>query len=365
MVSAVLKTTFWTLAAVVGCYCVSLAACSNTWLQRHSLYAHKIAFWWENPNSPESFGFAKGQVTPFEIPTPDGETLYAWHILPAGLYARNEAALANCSSGVAKDVTATKAFELLTVDEESRLVVFFHGNAGTVVQGWRPAAYRTISAGSPEKIHILAIDYRGFGLSSGSPSEEGVIIDGIAAVNWALKAAKIPSHRIVIMGHSLGTAVSAAVAEHFASSMPDQPFAGLVLVAGFSDLPTLLLTYNIGGIIPVLSPLQYYPYLQKLATAQIVDTWHSAERLASYVRASSQAWVYLIHSENDYDIHWKHSDALFYSSANATSVKGLSTLQVDQMKITVEHGDAGYVNEWNQDGQKVICEEILRHGGML
>src|SRR5687768_13624940 len=87
-------------------------------------------------------------------------------------------------------------------------------NAGHVAQAVRPDAYHTLTDTSD--YHLLAIDYRGFGKSTGTPTENGLVHDGIAAVSWAMDVAGIPSDRIVIMGQSLGTAVTAGVAEHFA-----------------------------------------------------------------------------------------------------------------------------------------------------
>lgn len=48
--------------------------------------------------------------------------------------------------------------------------------------------------------HILTIDYRGFGHSTGSPTEAGLILDGVTLVDWVMKVAGIPPERIVILG---------------------------------------------------------------------------------------------------------------------------------------------------------------------
>ena len=109
-----------------------------------------------------------------------------------------------------------------------------------------------MSDGSSSNIHILTVDYRGYGLSTGIPSERGVIVDAIATVDWAIKIARIPTNRIVILGHSLGTAISAAVVEHYVKR--EIEFAGVVLVAPFSSMQDLLNTYSIGGLVPLLSP---------------------------------------------------------------------------------------------------------------
>ncbi|KAL8932958.1 MAG: hypothetical protein Q9216_006592, partial [Gyalolechia sp. 2 TL-2023] len=257
--------------------------------------------------------------------------------------------------------TNNVAFDLLTKDPASRLVVYFHGNAGTVTQGWRPDTYRALSSGGADKIHVLAIDYRGFGHSTGSPNEEGLILDGISAVRWAMDTAKIPPDRIALVGASLGTAVATAVAEHFAIASHVN-FAGVVLVAPFSDIPALLLTYSIGGFIPILSPLKPYPKLQKLFLRFVRDTWDTSSRLANLVRRSEMVKLYLIHSKNDFEIFWKHTEALFYTSTNATSPSGLSRKQIDGVKFHQDLQEGGLLESWNAGGTKKISKQIVRYG---
>lgn len=63
-------------------------------------------------------------MTPFSIPTADGETLYAWHILPLPLYLQNEAALEAQAPGFCESFTQTESFRLLKEDPESRLVLY-------------------------------------------------------------------------------------------------------------------------------------------------------------------------------------------------------------------------------------------------
>ena len=72
---------------------------------------------------PQQWGFAKNQVTPFSLQTQDGESLYAWHILPLPVYLKNEEALARQSEGFVKNFTNTENFKLLGEDPNSRLVI--------------------------------------------------------------------------------------------------------------------------------------------------------------------------------------------------------------------------------------------------
>lgn len=243
-----------------------------------------------------------------------------------------------------------------------------HGNAGSVAQGWRTDSYRTYSSGASDKIHVLAFDYRGFGYSTGSPTETGLITDGVTLVNWALDVARIPPDRIILLGQSLGTAVLTAVAEYFALKRR-LDFAGIVLVAGFSDIPTLTMSYSVGGIIPILSPLRPYPSLQSFFAKCIQDTWETSERLASLVRNCRNIDLTLIHSMDDSHIPWAHSQTLFYSAANATSKQGMTLKQMDSVMTRQDLGEAGWVNTWTAAGQndgdtKRIRQEIVRYGGI-
>ena len=246
------------------------------------------------------------------------------------------------------------------------LIHLVHGNAGSVAQGWRTDTYRALASSAADKIHVLTVDYRGFGWSTGKPTERGLIIDGITLVNWALEVANIPPERIVLLGQSLGTAVTTAVAEVFVVEFGVE-FAGMVLVAAFSDLPTLMHTYSIGGLIPILAPLRPYPQLQRFFGRHIKDTWQTSTRLASMVRNSKEINLILIHAKNDFNIPWKHSDVLFHTAANATSENGLSTKQIDGVKHHAELGAAGWRNSWTagtrQGGMKKIRQEVLMHGG--
>ena len=233
-------------------------------------------------------------------------------------------------------------------------------------QGWRTDTYRALASGATDKIHVVTIDYRGFGRSTGNPTEAGLILDGIALVRWALEVARIPPNRIVLIGQSLGTAVTAAVAEHYTIESRIE-FAGVVLVATFTDIPSLMLTYSIGGVIPILSPLRPYPFLQKFFSQHISDTWRTQSRVSRLIRQSRNVNLVLIHARNDFDIPWKHTETMFHTAANATSEEGLTIQQIDAVKQHTDLGRAGWRDVWktrdSKGGRKNIRQEIVRDGG--
>jgi abhydrolase domain-containing protein 12 len=180
------------------------------------------------------------------------------------------------------DIEDKLAFKLLKKDPEARLLIYFHGNSATIAQQRRTEEYRSYASGASGKIFVLAFDYRGFGRSSGTPSETGLLSDAEAVVGWALNTAKISPDRIVLLGHSLGTAVVAGIAHQYTKI--DIEFAGLVLCAAFTNAGGAFASYSIGGVVPVLAPIKLSSSLQAWFSRKMRDTWHSDDRLAEIAR---------------------------------------------------------------------------------
>ncbi|SDR60592.1 hypothetical protein SAMN05519103_06915 [Rhizobiales bacterium GAS113] len=85
---------------------------------------------------------------------------------------------------------------------------------------------------------LLALGYRGYSGSTGSPSEGGLMLDAEAAYRFA--ASIVPSDRIVLFGYSLGTgvAVKLATRHHIAALILFAPFTSAVAVAA-ANLPLI------------------------------------------------------------------------------------------------------------------------------
>ena len=185
-------------------------------------------------------------------------------------------------------------------------------------------------------------------------------------VRWALEVAHIPPERILLLGQSLGTAVVTAVAERFVVDEAVE-FKGIVLIAAFSDIPTLLSTYAVAGIIPIFSPLRPYPFLQRFFANHVQETWYTSKRLGNLVRRSRQIDLHLIHSKNDFDIPWTHSSALFNAAASGTSDEVLTSQKIDEIKFYEDLGGSGHRSTWrsvHEDGStKSIKLDIVHYGG--
>jgi uncharacterized protein len=106
------------------------------------------------------------------LDTADGEKIVAWHLPPRG---------------------------------DRPVVLYFHGNAGSL--RYRVERFLAFAA---DGLGMVAPTYRGYGGSTGSPTETGLIADAAAAYAFAVE--RYPAERIVLWGESLGSGVAVALA---------------------------------------------------------------------------------------------------------------------------------------------------------
>ena len=109
-------------------------------------------------------------------------------------------------------------------------LVFFHGRGGNVSHFENFAlAYAPLGYG------ILMLDYRGFGLSQGTPSQKHLQEDALSTVRYALDTLQIPPQNVVLYGHSLGNACALFAAQHF----KNLPLKALILQSPFLSTPDM------------------------------------------------------------------------------------------------------------------------------
>lgn len=106
----------------------------------------------------------------------------------------------------------------------SRALLFLHGNAGN-------ASHRLPNAAllADLGVDVLLLDYRGYGLSEGRPSERGVYADARAGLAHLAEARGFAPERIVVFGRSLGGAVAVEAAQ-------GRALAGLILESTFTSV---------------------------------------------------------------------------------------------------------------------------------
>lgn len=102
------------------------------------------------------------------------------------------------------------------------LALYLGGNAEEV-------SHMAAEAGRFPGWALLAVNYRGYGGSSGSPSEGALCADALAVYDWALTRGDVDAARIVAIGRSLGSGVAVYLASQ-------RPLAGVVLVTPYDSL---------------------------------------------------------------------------------------------------------------------------------
>lgn len=137
--------------------------------------------------TPEQFGASFHALT---ITTSDGEQLRAWHLPRPDAVAQ---------------------------------VVYFHGNGGNL-SVWSDVLVGIVRRG----YEVIAVDYRGFGLSTGAPSEQGLYRDVDATIAFVDDRLQRPGLPLIYWGRSIGAAMAAYAASRRA---PD----GVILEAGFPN----------------------------------------------------------------------------------------------------------------------------------
>lgn len=155
--------------------------------QRRLLYLpdrHMVA-------TPESRGY---RYEPLQITTQDHVTLHGWYV-PARA--------------------------------PRHTVLFFHGNSGNISH-----CYETLEIMQRLECDCYLVDYRGYGLSEGQPSEQGTYRDAEAIWRYLVEEREIAPEKLVIFGRSLGGAVAIWLAAR------TQPRA-LIVESSFSSLPDL------------------------------------------------------------------------------------------------------------------------------
>ncbi len=170
----------WILTIGVGGYALVVGV---LYVTQRSLLFHPTA----TRIAPAEAGLPEAQEV--VLATSDGEKLIAWHVPPRG---------------------------------DKPVVIYFHGNADIVA--WRAQRHRaTIANGTG----LIALNFRGYGGSTGAPTEEGLHHDGAAA--YAFAAEHYAPQRIVLWGQSLGTGVAVRLAA-------EKPLGRLILESPYSSL---------------------------------------------------------------------------------------------------------------------------------
>jgi fermentation-respiration switch protein FrsA (DUF1100 family) len=105
----------------------------------------------------------------------------------------------------------------------AKVVAYFHGNGEDLADSI-PMVSMLRSLG----VGVLAVEYPGYGVAGGSPSEQGAYAAGEAALQWLRSERGVDRDRVVLLGQSLGSGVAVEMAKRGLG-------ARLVLISPFTS----------------------------------------------------------------------------------------------------------------------------------
>ena len=230
------------------------------------VFQRSLMYFPDNKRTPPALA-GLPQAEEVVLVSSDGEKLIAWHVPPrAG----------------------------------KKLVIYFQGNAGGL--DLRAERFGRLTA---DGTGLLALCYRGYGGSTGSPSEAGLIRDAFAAYDFAI--ARHPAAGIVLWGESLGTGVAVALAA-------ERDVGGVILDAPFSSIA------DVGAAAYPFAPVRWL----------IKDSFHSDRRIARL-----RAPLLIRHGEGDAVVPIRFGERLF---ALANEPKRFERFAGEGHVITDERG---------------------------
>ncbi|KAJ6620741.1 Alpha/Beta hydrolase protein [Mycena sp. CBHHK59/15] len=359
-----LPTARVALAALGGLYGTAVVLLAIPYIQTQTLFLHSLKIPWGSAyDMPEKYGLAPNKTINLRIQTVDNESLGAWFVLSDPFYH-------------SLPTIPSQPAELIPAALKGRpTILFFHGNAATRAFSARIQHYTSFS--SRLSANVLAIDYRGYGDSTGSPNETGLARDARAAWNWLIEHG-CAAHDILIVGHSLGTGVSALLG----AELSDEGISprGIVLLSPFSSISKVLETYSIFGVLPLMKPLAMIPWAADLVKRAIIHKFDT-QTLVPRIKGP----VLIAHAENDWDIPYSHSEALFTTflepllpAAPSLPTNAISLSQAEwsaftqQLAVRKEKRDGivttvalhhfGTVQEFTESGRKVVFVLTLAGG---
>ncbi|PVU97695.1 hypothetical protein BB561_000384 [Smittium simulii] len=146
----------------------------------------------------------------------------------------------------------------------SQTIVFLHANAGNM--GHRLPVVKLLY--DALNCNIFMLSYRGYGLSEGSPSEQGIQKDVDAALVFLAENENTRGNRLYFYGQSIGGAVAIDTCYRYAKAKtlpPSLTIAGLIVENTFTSLPDM-----VADLFPILS----------FASLLLLDRWDSKSKIS-------------------------------------------------------------------------------------
>ncbi|GFW80925.1 lysophosphatidylserine lipase ABHD12 [Trichonephila clavipes] len=190
-----------------------------TWLYYQDFAKFPLNHRYNTLSHPEYYGL--NCTRHFFVETSPGVLLGVWHIPPA----------TTCHQ-----MTSLSSLSL----DDQPVILYLHGSAESRSAPYRRGMYNVLTR-KPIQAHVITFDYRGFGDSTYiSPTAKTLEEDATAMFQRVKKF--VPTSRIIIWGHSMGTGIAIRLSQALAKDVANNPFA-VILEAPFTSIADATRTF--------------------------------------------------------------------------------------------------------------------------
>ena len=245
------------------------------------IYVHYVRIpFFANLTNPAELGLRNTRN--FDLIQYDGCPVSTWHVLP-DTYQDN--------------ITHSRDY-ISALSDGATIILYLHGNTGTRGTSHRVRQYKSFTK---RGYHVITFDYRGFGDSTCTPSERGLMED--ALLEWGWIHTHAPRSRVFIWGHSLGSAVATHLSQELWEKRSVHP-KGVILDAPFTSMIEAATNHPFGA--------PYWPVLP-LFRSFVIESF--SERFDSESRLKYIPFPLLVaHGHNDIIIPF-HNGRRMYETA--------------------------------------------------
>lgn len=196
---------------------------------------------------------------------------------------------------------------LIPHDDPRATLLFFHGNAGNISH-----RMSKISLFHRLGLNVFIVNYRGYGKSSGQPTEQGLYKDAVAAFDYLLGRSDIDPHGIIVYGESLGGVIAIDLATK-------RQVSGLIVDSSFSSATDMAKT-----IYPFVPSFLLSIKMDSLSKVGLLDMpkifFHSPEddivpfALGSKLFVSAREPKEFVHLRGDHNTGYETSGEIMFQT---------------------------------------------------
>ena len=202
------------------------------------------------------------------------------------------------------------------------VIMYCHGNKSHMDFYWQRAKLLA-NVGGKNNYGVLMVDYRGYGMSDGSPSEEGMYTDVNMALSW-LKYNGLTNDRLMMYGFSLGTAPATELTANPRSLIP----AKLILEAPFASAAIMVQDASVLALPP------------SFVTNLSVDN-------AEEIKKVNQPFMWIHGTADDKNSFTTHGQVVF-NNYQGTYGEAVVVQGAGHSDAPVIHGTQNYCNDLDQ-----------------